>query len=280
MHSMGKTVNELHVMLKLHDQTLTTKDPVLHAIQAGKVQKKNNKQKKPQVAARGKIKGKGKESVIAPKTYRFSLPPKKGNPRASVSIFTIELLLLLPNKSWFYDTGCGTSHLSMYVVSNKKAKLNLDSALLWHCRLGHISKKRIEKLQHDGLLNSTNLGALKIRLLLSVKMALKPYTHRSGKGSKESTWTKTHRCIGPFRIVVKQGATTSFTFSDDLVVYGYGPQGHEYPNKVCLYIDAEEYELGDPGEPAYYKAALLDSEFDKWLNAMNVEMQSMKDNKV
>ncbi|GKF68641.1 retrotransposon protein, putative, ty1-copia subclass, partial [Tanacetum coccineum] len=46
---------------------------------------------------------------------------------------------------------------SMYSVSNKRAKLDLDSALSWHCRLGHISKKRIEKLQHDGLLNSPDL---------------------------------------------------------------------------------------------------------------------------
>ncbi|GKE02389.1 zinc finger, CCHC-type containing protein [Tanacetum coccineum] len=35
---------------------------------------------------------------------------------------------------------------SMYAISNKRAKLNLDSTLLWHCRLEHISKKRIEKL--------------------------------------------------------------------------------------------------------------------------------------
>nr|GEW63609.1 hypothetical protein [Tanacetum cinerariifolium] len=49
---------------------------------------------------------------------------------------------------------------------------------------------------------------------------------------------------------------------------------------MCLYIDAEEQELGDLGEPANYKAALLDPESKKWLNAMNVEMQSMKDNKV
>nr|GEY45626.1 hypothetical protein [Tanacetum cinerariifolium] len=46
-----------------------------------------------------------------------------------------------------------TNESSIYVVSNKRAKLDLDSSLLWHCRLGHISKKRIEKLQHDGLLN-------------------------------------------------------------------------------------------------------------------------------
>ncbi|GKA35690.1 retrotransposon protein, putative, ty1-copia subclass [Tanacetum coccineum] len=51
-------------------------------------------------------------------------------------------------------------------------------------------------------------------------------------------------------------------------------------DRMCLYIDAEEHELGDLGEPANYKAALLDPESDKWLNAMNVEMQSMKDNEV
>ncbi|GJV43519.1 hypothetical protein Tco_1428055 [Tanacetum coccineum] len=43
-------------------------------------------------------------------------------------------------------------------------------------------------------------------------------------------------------------------------------------DRMCLYIDAEEHELGDLGEPANYKAALLDPESDKWLNAMNVEM--------
>nr|GFB70392.1 putative retrotransposon protein [Tanacetum cinerariifolium] len=50
------------------------------------------------------------------------------------------------------------------------------------------------------------------------------------------------------------------------------------PDRMCLYIDAEEHELGDLGEPANYKAALLDPESKKWLDAMNVEMQSMKDN--
>ncbi|GKE68846.1 retrotransposon protein, putative, ty1-copia subclass, partial [Tanacetum coccineum] len=37
---------------------------------------------------------------------------------------------------------------SMYSVSNKRAKRTLDSTYLWHCRLAHISKKRIKKLQH------------------------------------------------------------------------------------------------------------------------------------
>nr|GEU45593.1 hypothetical protein [Tanacetum cinerariifolium] len=51
-------------------------------------------------------------------------------------------------------------------------------------------------------------------------------------------------------------------------------------DRMCLNIKANEYELGGLNKPANYKAALLDPEFDKWLNAMNVEIQSMKDNKV
>nr|GEW33998.1 hypothetical protein [Tanacetum cinerariifolium] len=51
-------------------------------------------------------------------------------------------------------------------------------------------------------------------------------------------------------------------------------------DRLCLYIDAEEHKLGDLGEPTNYKAALLDLESKKWLDAMNVEIQSMKDNYV
>ncbi|GJR00654.1 retrotransposon protein, putative, ty1-copia subclass [Tanacetum coccineum] len=39
------------------------------------------------------------------------------------------------------------------------------------------------------------------------------------------------------------------------------------PNRMCLYIDAQEHELGDLGEPANYKVVLLDPKSDKWLNA-------------
>ncbi|GJS12881.1 hypothetical protein Tco_0407353 [Tanacetum coccineum] len=51
-------------------------------------------------------------------------------------------------------------------------------------------------------------------------------------------------------------------------------------DQMCLHVDVEEHELGDLGELANYKSALLDLEFNKWLNAMNVEMQSMRDNEV
>nr|GEX51729.1 zinc finger, CCHC-type [Tanacetum cinerariifolium] len=54
MHGMWTTVNELHAMLKLHEQTLPKKDDtlVLHAIRACRIQKKD-KNKKLQKAAKG-----------------------------------------------------------------------------------------------------------------------------------------------------------------------------------------------------------------------------------
>ncbi|GJZ73541.1 putative reverse transcriptase domain-containing protein [Tanacetum coccineum] len=46
------------------------------------------------------------------------------------------------------------------------------------------------------------------------------------------------------------------------------------------HLFSDEYELGDLNEPPNYKAALSDPESDKWLEAMNTKMQSMKGNQV
>ncbi|GJU89167.1 zinc finger, CCHC-type containing protein [Tanacetum coccineum] len=54
----------------------------------------------------------------------------------------------------------------------------------------------------------------------------------------------------------------------------------QVPDRYGYYVDIEEYELGDHNEPLNYKAALAYLESDKWLEAMNTEMQSMKDNQV
>ncbi|GKF59577.1 retrotransposon protein, putative, ty1-copia subclass [Tanacetum coccineum] len=52
------------------------------------------------------------------------------------------------------------------------------------------------------------------------------------------------------------------------------------PNHLCLNVEAEEYSLGDLNEPTNYKASILDFESNKWIDAMNAEIQSMMDNMV
>nr|GFC62752.1 hypothetical protein [Tanacetum cinerariifolium] len=55
---------------------------------------------------------------------------------------------------------------------------------------------------------------------------------------------------------------------------------HRALNRLCLNVEVEEHSLGDLSEPANYKVAVLDPESNKWFDAMNAEMQSMKDNQV
>ncbi|GJT20579.1 retrotransposon protein, putative, ty1-copia subclass [Tanacetum coccineum] len=334
MRNMRKTVNELHAMLKLHEQTMTKKDPALHAI------RKRN----------------------CPQYLAELLKTKKLSQGASSSgIFTIELYTFL-NKSWVYDTRCGTHicnttqglrgsrklkpealslyvgngqraaveairtyHLcllsglviilnnchyapfisrgiilvsrlyddgyvncfvynailvsrnnlvyfsvflrdgifeidlsnpnvidsSMYAVSNKRAKLNFDSALLWHFHLRHISKKRIKKLQHDGLLNSTNLRAFeKCVLCMSGKMARKPYTHQVERAKDLLGLMHTDVC-GPFKITSRQGSSYFVTFTDDFSRYGY-VYLLKHKHEVQEFLDhLKEYEIIAHRTPPY-----------------------------
>nr|GEX82151.1 hypothetical protein [Tanacetum cinerariifolium] len=273
-----------------------------------------------------------------------------------------------------------TNESSIYAVSNKRAKLELESALLWHCRLGHISKKRIEKLQHDGLIDSTDLRAFeKCISCMSGKMARKPYTHQVERAKDLLGLIHTDVC-GSFKIVSRQGVSYFVTFTNDFSRYGYvyllkhkhevfetfkviqkevenqldktikslrsdrdgeymsqefldylkdhriithrtppytlqhnedleiiqeedthpsidtslnheeddleidEPQSDIVPirrstrtrhalDRMCLYIDAEEHKLEDLGEPANYKAALLDP--DKWLFKKKIVMDGV-----
>ncbi|GJS13125.1 retrotransposon protein, putative, ty1-copia subclass [Tanacetum coccineum] len=229
MHGIGKTVNELHAML--HEQTQPKQNaPALHNL------------------------------------AELLKNMKLSQGASSSGIFTIELNTFL-NRSWIYDTGCGThicnttqglrasrklksgalslnnmvyfsaipkdgifeidlsnsyaNDSSMYAVSNKRAKLDLESALLWHCHLGHISKKRIEKLQHDGLLNSTDLRSFeKCVPCMSGKMARKHYTHQVERAKDLLGLICTDVC-GPFKIMSRQGASYFITFTDDFSRYGY-----------------------------------------------------------
>nr|GEV12240.1 zinc finger, CCHC-type [Tanacetum cinerariifolium] len=397
MHGMGKTVNELHDMLKLHEESLPKKDanPALHAIRAGRVQK--NQKNKPYKAAKGGHgKGKGKMGnasfaskpktpppprkitlqrkpfatnvvklgigegtglrgskklklgalslyvgdghrtvVEAIGTYHLELPSglvivlnnchyapsiTRGvilvsclfddgfvnrfdeNNVISVSKNNLVYFMAVPRDGIYeIDMTCtNTNDSSMYAITGKRAKINLDSFLLWHCHLGYISKKRIEKLQHDGLLNSIDIESLgKCVSCMSGKMARKPYSHLV-KRAKDLLGLNTHRYLKASRsvedleLIQEEDTNPSIDTGldhkeddqeinepqSDINPIRKSLRTRRAPDRMCLYIDAEEHELGDLGEPANYKAALLDPKSKKWLNAMNVKMQSMKDNDV
>ncbi|GJU93191.1 hypothetical protein Tco_1317947 [Tanacetum coccineum] len=167
---MGKTVTELHAMLKLHEQTLPPKEvsPTLHAIIAGRIQK--NQKKKSHKAVKGnQEKGKAKNgqctSVEAIGEFHLCLPsglvlilhnchyaPSITRGIISVSrlykdgfvnrfendnsIFVSKNNLIYFNsipQDDIYEIVMSSSNTNdslMFAISNKRAKLNLDSALL------------------------------------------------------------------------------------------------------------------------------------------------------
>nr|GEY64474.1 hypothetical protein [Tanacetum cinerariifolium] len=265
-----------------------------------------------------------------------------------------------------------SNECSIYTCSNKKSKHNLDSTFLWHYHLGHINKKCIAKLQHDGLLKSIDDESFDVCVsCISGKMARKPFTHASERvmiylesyrvmymdhfgprlektfpNEVENQLGKTIKSLqsdqgGEYlsqefldhlrsRGIIsqltppytpqynglcsrvycmhnqygsnKQGypkETTSYYFYCPLENKNFVARYAEFfknnlmsqeesgsivsaripqaPERYGFYIYAEEHELGDHGGHLNYRAALSDLEFEKWIEAMNAEMQSMKD---
>ncbi|GJW35949.1 hypothetical protein Tco_0058869 [Tanacetum coccineum] len=116
MHSLGKTVNELHAMLKLHEQTLNlpkNNAPALHAIRAGKVQKGKKAQQTATLKGWQGTKSRkwGNISTLLLPSPRFPLHPRGKIPQRTQSVMSvvssIELNTSL-NRIKIYDTGCGT----------------------------------------------------------------------------------------------------------------------------------------------------------------------------
>ncbi|GKD66888.1 hypothetical protein Tco_1308996, partial [Tanacetum coccineum] len=210
MHDMGKTVNELHDMLKLHGQTLPKRDALaLHTIRAGKNKKLsqgdstsgiytielftfpvkswvydmgsgthicNTTQglrgsRKLKLGALSLYMGNGQGAAIeairsfhlcfpsglvivlhnyqyAPSTIRGVISVSRLYDDGFINRFDyVNTILVSKNnlvnfsaisRDGIYEIALfdsNTSVSSMYAVSNKKVKLNLDSYLLWHCHL-------------------------------------------------------------------------------------------------------------------------------------------------
>ncbi|GKD01821.1 retrotransposon protein, putative, ty1-copia subclass [Tanacetum coccineum] len=304
MHSMGKSVTELHAILKLHEQTLPpregkakqdvvkftcactifapkpknpptpkkdnpAKDAICH--QCGEVghwrrncpvylaelmKKKKLSQGASTSGALSLYMGDGHRTTVkAIREFHLCLPSRlvlilhnchyapfitrgiisvsrlykdgfvnrfKNDNTISVSRNNLIYFCVIPLDD-IYEIDLSSSYTndsSMYAISNKRAKLNLDSTFLWHCRLGHINKKRMEKLQHDGLrlLDSTDIKSFE--KCMSGKMARKPYSHQV-EGAKDLLGLIHTDVCGPFKIMSRQGASYFVTFTDDFSRYGY-----------------------------------------------------------
>ncbi|GJS64317.1 retrotransposon protein, putative, ty1-copia subclass [Tanacetum coccineum] len=67
---------------------------------------------------------------------------------------------------------------------------------------------------------------------------------------------------------------------EEVILVRRSKRTHQATDRLCLNVEAEEHSLGDLNEPTSYKAAMLDYESNKWVDAMNAKIQSMMDDMV
>ncbi|GKA45588.1 retrotransposon protein, putative, ty1-copia subclass [Tanacetum coccineum] len=217
-------------------------------------------------------------SVSKNNVFYFNVIPNNG-------IYEIDMHDLVPNVN------------SIYNVSTKRAKHNLDSTYLWHCRLAHISKKRIEKLQQEGLLKSIDDESFD-------QCGCEALVKRD---TPDKLQQRSVKCIFIGYLKEKIGYYFYFPPENKIVVTRYAEffeknlitqevsgramdlqeiqdedtSPFEITGEIPMEVEeAKEHSLGDLNEPTSYKAATLDSESNKWIDAMNAEIQSMMDNMV
>ncbi|GKC24300.1 zinc finger, CCHC-type containing protein [Tanacetum coccineum] len=281
MHNMGKTIAELHAILKLHEKGIPKKDetPAVLAIREGKIQKdkKNREGTLYATTARrwvigGEIGLKGSRRL---KHEALSLYVGNGMRAAVEAIGSFDLVLpscliiildychyaptmirggvsisCLVNNGYihtFTNYGIFVSKdnvfyfnaiphdgiyeidmhnlypnaSSMFNVSNKRSKHALEFTYIWHCRLGHINKKHMDKLQRDEILQPTYDESLEqCKSCISGKMACKPFAHQVERAKDLLGLIHIDVC-GPFRTVSREGASYFITFTDDFSRYDY-----------------------------------------------------------
>ncbi|GKA46995.1 zinc finger, CCHC-type containing protein [Tanacetum coccineum] len=175
MHDMGKTIPELHAMLKLAKKSIPKKAHAILAIRQGQIQK-------PKSQARGKGKQRGKVKSKLAYDLKHKIPPpvikehpakdtkchhchktgqwkmncpldlaelKKNKASASGTsgIFTIELFSFPKSNTWIYDTACGTHICNTIQGLRGYQKLN-KRALYLYVGNGHSAAfKAIESFE-------------------------------------------------------------------------------------------------------------------------------------
>ncbi|GJW48587.1 zinc finger, CCHC-type containing protein [Tanacetum coccineum] len=298
MHSTGKTVTELHAMLKLLEQTLPPKEA----------------------------------PPFAPKP-KNPPTPKKDNPAKDaichqcdeVGIFTIELYSF-PSTSWVYDMGCGThicittqglrgsrklkpGALSLYVGDGHRAAVEAIGEFI--CVFLCVGEEKSNTARHSSIHDESTTppksfwdyalesAACILNMVPTKKVDKTPYEIWHGQAPKLSylkVWgcealVKRDTLTKPDKLEPRALKCIFVGYPKKTMGYSfyYPPENkvfvarnaeffenslinHEHlestrtrraPDHMCLYIDAEEHGLEELGEPTNYKAALLDPESNK-----------------
>ncbi|KAJ9561646.1 hypothetical protein OSB04_006806 [Centaurea solstitialis] len=106
------------------------------------------------------------------------------------------------------------SNKEIYHISKRSKEIE-DQTYLWHCRLGHINKKRIEQLQKGGIMGSFDFRPFNnCESCLSGKTTKQPFNKDKERASELLGIIHTDVC-GPFNHEARGGYRYFITFTDD-----------------------------------------------------------------
>ena len=125
------------------------------------------------------------------------------------------------NRIYEVNLDCSINNSSIYNTNTKSLKYDLNETYLWHCRLGHINKKRISQLQKSGILKANEKDSFDIcECCLLGKMTKSPFTG-CGERAKDLLGIIHTDVCGPFKPITRYGERYFITFTNDFSRYGY-----------------------------------------------------------
>ena len=107
------------------------------------------------------------------------------------------------------------------IVASKRPRANDNSSMLWHKRLGHISKHIMERLVSDGILPNLKFSDLSTCIeCVKGKLTSKVRKYKIARYGDVLELIHTNIC-GPFTLTALGGYRYFITFTDDFSRYGH-----------------------------------------------------------
>ena len=158
------------------------------------------------------------------------------------NIISISCLTVSGYKFVFENNGCsillddkiitkGTLHNGLFMLDttphimninvSKRKRDELNSAYLWHCRLGHIHERRIQKLLNDGYLDPFDyVSYATCEPCIRGKLTNSPFSGTGERATELLELIHSDVC-GPMSTHAIGGYSYFITFTDDFSRYGY-----------------------------------------------------------
>ncbi|KAF7825185.1 Retrovirus-related Pol polyprotein from transposon TNT 1-94 [Senna tora] len=164
----------------------------------------------------------------------------------------------LVDKLYKLDTNCTDSNVNLHSINygTKRKLTDENSLMLWHKRLGYISKQRMQRLMSDGILDTLDLSNFDV-CIQCIKGKQTNVRKTSAKRSNDHLELIHTYVCGPFPTAAWNVQTYFVNFIDDYSRYGYLYLIHEKSQVLDVFkffkAEVEYYGRSDRGGEYYSK---------------------------